>query len=253
LKPLKLDYIEKEKNSDTLFILGSGSSINQISEKQWNQIEQHDSIGYNFWLVHDFIPDYYKFELDLSKKNERTSFFYQIFDEKWDDYKNKTIIYNHFNFKKEVPKQILCKMVDNQIYYPKYIYLPGKDEESFHLGMKYFNKLWLRESYLFSKRGSITMLISFALYSGYKKIILCGIDLNNTDYFYDDDYYLNKYPKLNSGQKGKVHMSFDETLNPLTIDKIILSINNMMIQNDGKHLFVLNKSSGLYPLLQVFN
>ena len=165
----------------------------------------------------------------------------------------KRIIYNHFNSKKEVPKQILCKMVDNQIYYPKYIYLPGKDEESFHLGMKYFNKLWLRESYLFSKRGSITMLISFALYSGYKKIILCGIDLNNTDYFYDDIYYNKKYPSISNGQSGHVHMSYDSKHNSFTIDKIISLVNNKIIKNTDRQLFVLNKSSALYPELPIFN
>jgi len=255
LTPLRDSLINKYKKSDTIFILGSGASINQISDKQWAKIKEHDSIGFNFWLVHDFVPDFYKFELDLSDDIDRSNTFLKMLDDKWQNYINKLIIYNHYDPTKEVPTQILCKVGESNINYPRYVYLPGKDIDSLNNSMKYFgliNKAFYQNSILFSKRSSLVLLISFALQWGYKNIVLCGVDLNNTKYFYEDEYYLNKYPNLNSGQRGQVHMSFDEKLNPLTIDKIILSINSKMIQNKGKHLFVLNKSSALYPSLQVF-
>ena len=37
---------------------------------------------------------------------------------------------------------------------------------------------------IFSKRASLFSAILFAYQSGYKDIVLCGIDLNNTKYFY---------------------------------------------------------------------
>lgn len=256
LIPLNTQLSKNHKRSDTLFILGSGSSINQITDKQWNTIEQHDSIGFNFWIVHDFVPDFYKFELDLSEKNKRTDYYYQILDKKWELYKNKIIIYNHFDSKKDVPVQILQKLADNKIYYPRYIYIPGREIKSFNMSMKFlkmFEKYILNRPCLFAKRSSITLLISLALMWDYKKIVLCGIDLNNSKYFYDDAYYKEKYPGLNSGQSGLVHMSFDSKKNPFTIDKIIMCINDIMIQNTGKQLLVLNKSSALYPSLSKYD
>src|SRR5271155_5733125 len=47
------------KRSDTLFILASGSSINKISPARWDMIAQHDSIGFNFWPIHPFVPNMY--------------------------------------------------------------------------------------------------------------------------------------------------------------------------------------------------
>ena len=47
------------KQSDTLFILGSGGSIATCSDKQWETIGKHDSIGFNFWLLHEFVPTYF--------------------------------------------------------------------------------------------------------------------------------------------------------------------------------------------------
>ena len=87
LIPLGYDLVKKYKKSDTLFILGSGSTINKISDKQWGKIDDHDSIGFNFWLVHDFVPDFFKFELDLSGESNRTDLFLKILDEKWQKYK----------------------------------------------------------------------------------------------------------------------------------------------------------------------
>ena len=50
------------KRSDTLFILASGSSINKISLARWDAIARHDSIGFNFWPIHPFIPTMYFIE-----------------------------------------------------------------------------------------------------------------------------------------------------------------------------------------------
>src|SRR4051812_26800845 len=55
-------YLEAYKQSDTLFVLGSGSSINQISAERWSGIAAHDTLGFNFWLYHPFVPRFYFFE-----------------------------------------------------------------------------------------------------------------------------------------------------------------------------------------------
>ncbi|HYK35227.1 hypothetical protein [Alloacidobacterium sp.] len=50
------------RTSDTLFVLGSAWSINSISDKRWQIIARHDSVGINFWPVHPFLPRFYHFE-----------------------------------------------------------------------------------------------------------------------------------------------------------------------------------------------
>lgn len=42
--------------SDTVFILGSGSSVNQLPSQFFDHIQQHESIGINFWPIHPFPP-----------------------------------------------------------------------------------------------------------------------------------------------------------------------------------------------------
>ncbi len=50
------------KTSDTVFILGSGWSINEIPDNRWDVIGRHDTIGFNFWPVHPFVPRIFVFE-----------------------------------------------------------------------------------------------------------------------------------------------------------------------------------------------
>jgi hypothetical protein len=50
------------KTSDTVFILGSGWSINEIPDERWSAIARHESIGFNFWPVHPFVPCIFVFE-----------------------------------------------------------------------------------------------------------------------------------------------------------------------------------------------
>ena len=59
------------KSSETVFILGSGGSIAEISEREWDLIDSHDSIGLNRWPIHDFVPTYYVLELPFDPSMRR--------------------------------------------------------------------------------------------------------------------------------------------------------------------------------------
>ena len=73
--------VQEYKKSDTIFIMGSGSSINTISEDQWNIISKNDSLGLNFWIIHDFIPTFYCYE-EPNISGNRKKIFYDILNKK---------------------------------------------------------------------------------------------------------------------------------------------------------------------------
>jgi hypothetical protein len=57
---LPMSEISKQgKQSDTIFILGGSESINLIDAEAWRSVAKHDSVGMNWWPVHDFVPTYY--------------------------------------------------------------------------------------------------------------------------------------------------------------------------------------------------
>ena len=56
---ISLNELKKQKTSNRIYILGSGKSILDISKQEWKEIEEHDSIGFNHWYVHNHKPTFY--------------------------------------------------------------------------------------------------------------------------------------------------------------------------------------------------
>ena len=83
----------------------------------------------------------------------------------------------------------------------------------------------------------------------YENIILCGIDLNNSNYFYEDDYYKSMFPNLYSGQNKKTYLN-DPNIQNITMESIIYIIDSLFSKN--VKIFTLNKESALYPKIQLF-
>ena len=55
------------KKSDYGVFLGCGSSINEITQKEWEIIDSCDTWVSNNFLYHWFIPDFYHVELKSGK------------------------------------------------------------------------------------------------------------------------------------------------------------------------------------------
>ena len=76
---LTLENIKNYKTSNTLYILGSGPSVLDITDKQWQHIKSHNSMGFNHWYVHDFEPTFYdlSYLADNQFNSKETSMYYQ--------------------------------------------------------------------------------------------------------------------------------------------------------------------------------
>lgn len=54
------------RRSDTLFILGRAPNINELDSEHWEEISKHDSIGFNSWTRHEFVPTHYLVQAPLT-------------------------------------------------------------------------------------------------------------------------------------------------------------------------------------------
>ena len=48
---LREDELRSRRRSDTVFVFGSGASLNALTPEEWRAIERHDTVGFN-WFVH---------------------------------------------------------------------------------------------------------------------------------------------------------------------------------------------------------
>jgi hypothetical protein len=49
------DDLIARRRSDTVFILGSGGSLNEMDAAAWSYIERHDTFGFNWWVHQRFV------------------------------------------------------------------------------------------------------------------------------------------------------------------------------------------------------
>lgn len=242
------------QDSDTVFLLGSGDSVNTYDDSKWEIIRKKFSIGFNYWVINDFIPNLYFIEVpteishwDVLEKNMIL---------KKNLYKNVPVIFKDLINKRFLRWKIYKNIdkISNNVYLWEDIPYPVSSMDEFYKDFSYIKR---KESFLdknypiFHKTGSIFFLLNFAVKFGFKKIVLCGVDLNHNNYFFhtNKEYYQSKeIPLPPIFDNDKVH----PTLNPvwsgeMTIDKILYIFNDEILKPSGIELFVALKSSALYP------
>ena len=174
-KPLKkLDH-SKYASSDTVFIMATGSSINDYPESRWATIRAHNSIGMNFFLLHDHVPTYYVME--NMHDNHR-----KLLSIRADDHANVPLILSaqvgNLHFGRLEARLANVAQLERGVLDRTYLSLDllpaGNKEEEMVRAYRMFERVGLfkvrrRFRMLTKRRGSVTHLINLAVRIGYEK------------------------------------------------------------------------------------
>lgn len=251
--------LTKFKSSDTLFILGSGESIAKYPGWYFDNISQHDSIGFNFWLLHKFVPTFYVGE--VKEDCQRSQDLWENLRARSREYKNTPIIFKY-------NKAFLEQSIDmpnslKELFILNYLNIPGKSLSELGKWLTYldrrgyFGKKDFRGTILF-RQASLSWLLVFAVHLGYKKIVLCGVDLNTPKYFFDIPSSVNVHEGMkipDPGFEEKVHPTFNADLcqSGLAIPEILEIMNQSILENKNIELLVASETSALFPQLPLYN
>jgi hypothetical protein len=236
--------IKKYVISECCVLLGSGSSINNITLEQWETLKRYDLFAVNNWVYHPFIvPNFYHIE---SKWYD-----YEILQnrllEKRDLYKNTKFIFPEnkiITLKSGFKKPLKDIVFDNaQIYTYK---MKSRDPKRL---TKTFNAEYSMDKNLLTKSYdmSLTLILELIYRMGYKYIILLGIDLINSYYFWTNKpEYGQVHHQTNKEHEGKNPELPHATYN---IKDYIISFNNYWMCPPEKSLLITHKETALYPYI----
>ena len=243
------------------FILGSGASINRYQDWQWRLIEDGVSVGLNYWVFHDFVLDILMFELYGIKEA-----FFRVLRARYHEYRSTTLIikgnylprryYPDFERVWRLIPAILRPRTFVSFDFP----VPGHTPSQFEWSigalarMGFFDRSSWRAVGAQS-RATVGFAVNYAIQRGCRDIVLCGIDLNNTDYFYaDDPTYLAKWnvSGFDHGQRGAVHLTDDPSHSMLTISSVLKATEKLICRPRGIRLSVGSRLSALHPALPCF-
>lgn len=208
-----------DRTSDTLYIMGSGPSINELTERELSQIQANDSMAFNWFIVHDLVPTFYVLQppildcwnvdtlgrhqmgLILKRKSHALS-------------STKVILKGGF----------LSKYSGTGVKYLEWLKDGLKSSEPFAITPRINVAFRARDallSFLNSAKKSaligfdtglkspvlqINSTLNFCLtlsaQFGYRKVVLCGFDSENPGHFFDRRDYKERFPELDKRKSG---------------------------------------------------
>lgn len=254
------------KTSDTVFILGSGSTINDISNSKWDYIEEQDSFGLNYWPIHSHVPTIHVFELPVNA--EQPGFqesYYELLQYRSEEYSEIPIVI------KDIPRTIGYFDMDrypsnllSNTYLAEEIRLPWKNTDyrvfnrsiGWFDGKGYFEDNGIMKTGL-KKRASVSFLIHMAVKMGYEEIVLCGVDMNDSKYFYNENReQLSKegipLPPVLNVDKTDSHRTNDPSVYRPIFENVLYALNENLLKPKGISLYTESVESATYPELPLY-
>jgi len=180
------------KEARTLFILGSGSSINSLTKDKFEEIKGGYSIGLNAWVSHTFVPDAYSFESDSipAPPSLEINSMSEALGKRALSHPDTMLL-----LLRPKSAQLLHRMVevpqtlrDRAFMYGRQNLLSRTDWAlRKDLGRFLVDRL---EDFggmpvLIDNGASVVRMIEIGLFAGFKEIVLVGIDLNSSRYFWE--------------------------------------------------------------------
>ncbi len=184
-----------------VFVLGSGISINDYDSAQWETISAGYSAGMNWWLLHDFVPNMYSVEYPHSKevlKNEgpcHLESYLRMLDIRAEDYQD-TLLMSRGSYQLNwYTRHGVPETHKSRLKMTISLNLRGDSLESVSRYTRWFARIlrvnralpFISTFFLPGLSASILYLVTLFYVIGVKKVVLCGVDLNHSKYFFQEE------------------------------------------------------------------
>ena len=243
---------------DTLFILAGGSSVNELSPTNWEEVDQGLSIGMNFWPIHPYVPDILTSETDgktpsnpflntllahpaITKKSPamlilRTPWppVSQILPFLPPTFAGKTWVYGRAN--------LITRRLEN---------LPGdlqKVIKAVKLGR-------LPAPVLPDNGSSVARLTFYGISQGFKRIVWVGVDQNSGHYFWTEPpvpTHFEKAAKEVPRVAGKPHSTSSNFGRSFSNDHFLRALAQSLAVDFDTQIYVSSATSSLSDSVPVF-
>lgn len=184
--------LSRTKDTNTLFILGSGASVNRLTNSHFEQISQGYSIGMNAWVSHSYVPDAYSFEADniTAPPSLEIQTMSAALSGRAVSHPDTLVLLLR-------PKNpgLIHRMVEIPASLRDRTFMYGRQNLATRTDLALRNDLgpllsarhknFARHPVLIDNGASVVRMIGVGLFAGFKEIVLLGIDLNSSPYFWE--------------------------------------------------------------------
>lgn len=232
----------ERKKSDTVFIFGSGRSINDVTTEEWTGFRDHDVITFNWFIHQDHIPvDYH-----LVREIAPTDLDPEIWRPKIEEYGR--LIQNNPHYRDTVFLiQDGWKATNGNRLIGHGLLPHGAQVYRFHNRYQTPDEppTGSFEEGLAHSSGTLSDCVNFAYLMGWQKIVLVGVDLYDRRYFWLDPDERTLIDEMRNARPDDRHNMADPTV-------VCLSNWGRLFEEEGIELMVHNPRSLLAGPLPVY-
>ena len=255
---MDIEDIKKSRCKDTIFIMGSGYSINDITREEWQHIvDVGDTLSFNYFFRGKFVPITYHISGEISgapnygsilmnskRRKSIKSYYDEIFS---NPYYRDTIYFLRYKMDiKKTPVPIAL--------WALFFLKAFKNKQVCLYRIVLFGDVILKPSvilepsdtiYAISHNATIFDAVNIAYVLGYKKIVLVGVDLYDSRYF-----WLGR----NENFEDVLTLGLTYSDSHYTANKVVrgMDIWNTYLIKKGVRVYIYNPHSLLNTVLPVY-
>lgn len=251
------------ENSETIFILAGGATVNRLSADQFRQIDSATSIGINFWPIHDFVPTALSTETDNRTGGPTQS--NQFLSEKINKYENSPndgpiILVLRPPWPPNPRRLYSLTGASNQL---TYMYgranvitrNPNNLDGDLERIVRRVARKSLPPSVLPDNGSSVVRLTFLALMQGFKHIVWVGVDQSSGPYFWTEDPIPEKYrdaAAMFPRESGRPHSTSSAENRPFSNDVYLRSLARAVSLATESQIYVAHSDSELSDVVQLY-
>ena len=244
---------------EKFFILGSGASVEELGEEAFNDIRSATSVGINAWVLHSFVPDIYVYEPVPSTSSDH--FKTLSFLDRPEVIEKKPLVFilrPRNSVEASQLQQIPPPLRTSTYIYGRvspYTRRVSNLKDDLPRTLQFLEKM--PGSFVALDSGAtIVRMACLGIFLGFKKIVFVGVDLNNTDYFWQvNPAYLRDrgIESFDSEQKFEIHETELEGFAPFVASTIISALAEVARERFGVQFHVASSGSKLSSFLPLYH
>lgn len=259
-------------NLETLFILGSGESVLATTGAQWSQVSQAISVGIGAWTIHPFVPNFLALE-HIERVPDRDGIedgetglerSYREALEGWYLREEVQRLEPRILFFRPPSVSDVSRLLPLGNYWQGRTYLYGRvgpssktlselsSELSLYLGLARAGVIPFHLP--FDTGTTLVRLVLLAALAGYRRVVLNGVDLRHSRFFWDAEPSLLHNRGMShffTSEVGEVHST--EVIGRFPVSEVLPMVSRALMGAFGTRLLVAHRESWLSNILPVFD
>ena len=256
--------LRPKQGADTLFVLGSGSSVRDLTASNFEEIQSQLSVGINNWGIHPFVPDFYALE-SVPWVGDGLDFMRSLTllaREDIVELRPLLLVLRPSSGQRLEGIEALPGSFHDRIFLYGRVSPFTRRVSNLEEDLKrVLESLVPLDTSVFVDSGaSIVRMLGVAVSLGLKQVVFTGVDLNNSDYFWENNVDYPNATFLSNNQKGywaerspsEFHETMSTHIRPFSVTEILRALAPTLYELFGITLLVASPHSALADFLPAY-